>query len=129
MILKRLILILAVSSALVVTGCGSGDDASDSGSTPGTSPAGEPAATGDGVRVSMKGIAYVPESVTVKVGQKITWVNDEGVDHNVVANSGADFKSELFGQDGTFEYTPDKAGTIKYECTVHPGMDGTVVVQ
>ncbi len=128
MISKRLILTLVATSALAISGCGSDDGSSDAGSTPGT-PAGEPAATGDGVRISMKNIAYVPESVTVKVGQKITWVNDEGVDHNVVANSGADFKSELFGQDGTFEYTPDKAGTIKYECTVHPGMDGTVVVQ
>jgi len=129
MITKRLILTLAATSAFAISGCGSDDGGSDAGSTPGTTPAGEPAPTGDGVRISMKGIAYVPESVTVKVGQKITWVNDEGVDHNVVANSGADFKSELFGQDGTFEYTPDKAGTIKYECTVHPGMDGTVVVQ
>lgn len=129
MITRRLILTLVTTGAIAISACGADDGGSGAGSSPSTAPAGESAATGDGVRISMKGIAFVPKSVTVKVGQKITWVNDEGVEHNVVADSGAEFKSELFGQDGTFEYTPDKAGTIKYECTIHPGMDGTIVVQ
>ena len=32
-------------------------------------------------------------------------------------------------KDGTFDFTPDKAGTIKYECTIHPGMTATITVQ
>ena len=45
-----------------------------------------------------------------------------------MAQSGADFKSDDFGKGGTFSYTPDKAGTIKYTCTLHSGMDGTLEV-
>ena len=65
----------------------------------------------------------------MKVGQKITWTNADTTDHNVTADSGADFKSDDFGEGGTFEFTADKAGKIAYECTLHPGMKATITVQ
>ena len=45
-----------------------------------------------------------------------------------MANSGAAFKSELFGKGQTFTTTVDKPGTVKYECTIHPGMTGEIDV-
>ncbi len=124
--LKPLVLALAAAGALAVGGCGSSDDSSspDSASTPATAPA----TAGGGVKISMKNIAFDPKAVTVKVGQTITWVDDEPIEHNVVATDGADFKSEVFGQDGTYEFTPKKAGEISYECTLHPGMEGKITV-
>jgi len=77
----------------------------------------------------MKNIAFDPKEITVKVGEEITWVNDEPIDHNVVATSGAEFTSEIFGEGGEFKFTPKEAGTIEYECTLHPGMVGTVTVE
>jgi plastocyanin len=91
-------------------------------------PAAAPAATGP-VTISMKNIAFNPKEVTVKAGTKITWSMDEPVPHDVVADSGADFKSEILNEGQTFEYTPEKPGTIEYECTLHPGMVGTITVQ
>jgi plastocyanin len=64
----------------------------------------------------------------VKVGQKIEWTNDDSVPHNVTAQSGASFQSKTFGQGGTYSFTPKKAGTIQYVCTIHPGMNGTLTV-
>ncbi|HKP89938.1 MAG TPA: plastocyanin/azurin family copper-binding protein [Thermoleophilaceae bacterium] len=64
-----------------------------------------------------------------KVGQKVTWTNDETVDHNVTAKSGAKFMSKAFGGGGSYSYTPRAAGTIRYVCTLHPGMDGVLVVE
>jgi plastocyanin len=46
-----------------------------------------------------------------------------------VAQEGADFESDTFGEGGTFSYTPDRPGTIAYVCTIHPGMDGTLTVE
>jgi plastocyanin len=91
-------------------------------------PAAAPAATGP-VTISAKDIAFNPKEVTVKAGTKITWSMDEPVPHDVVANSGADFKSEILNEGQTFEFTPKKPGTIEYECTLHPGMVGTITVQ
>jgi plastocyanin len=129
---KRIVSTLAVLGALTVAGCGS-SDSSDSTSAPAASaPAASTstpaAAAGGSVAIGMKNIAFDPKAVTVKVGQKIVWTNDEGVDHNVTADSGADFASSNFGEGKTFDYTPTKAGTIQYECTIHPGMVGTITV-
>jgi len=73
----------------------------------------------------------VPENLLdrVKAGQTVTWTNEDDVAHNVIADSGASFKSDLLNKGGTFTFTPKKAGTIEYECTIHPGMKATLNVQ
>jgi plastocyanin len=126
--MRRIALLLSAAFALAAAGCGSSNDGSSSTSTPAAStPAA--ASSGGGVAIKMQNIAFDPKAVTVKVGQKITWTNDDSTDHNVTAQSGADFKSKDFGKGATFEFTPDKAGTIKYVCTIHPGMTATITVQ
>ena len=126
---------LALGGALVA-GCGSSSSSSSNSSSastpaaaPATStPAATPAAGGGAVAVSMKNIQFAPTSVTAKVGQTVKWTNDDSVDHNVTAKSGATFKSSNFGQGGTFSFKAAKAGTISYVCTIHPGMVGTIIV-
>ena len=129
-------LVLALG-ALAFAGCGSSGSSSSSSSatsTPATSTASGASTTSSSgsasgpVAVRMQNIAFAPNKITVKVGQKITWTNGDSVDHNVTAKSGASFASSNFGQGGTYTYTPTKAGTITYVCTIHPGMDGTIVV-
>jgi plastocyanin len=128
--MRRILLALCTVVALVAAGCGSSNSSStSSGSSSGASTSTAAAsASGGGVAIKMQNIAFDPKAVTVKVGQKITWTNDDSTDHNVTANSGADFKSDNFGKGGTFSFTPTKAGTIKYVCTIHPGMDATLTV-
>jgi plastocyanin len=124
-----MLLLLCAVVALAAAGCGGGNDnggstATGSSSTPAASSSG-----GGAVAIKMQNIQFAPKDVTVKVGQKVTWTNDDSVDHNVTAQSGADFKSKDFGKAGTFSFTPDKAGTIQYVCTLHPGMSATLTVQ
>jgi plastocyanin len=123
--MRRILLVLCAVGALAAAGCGGGGDDGGGGST--SAPAAS--SSGGGVAIKMQNIAFDPKDVTVKVGQKITWTNDDSTDHNVTADSGADFKSKDFGNGATFEFTPDKAGTIKYECTIHPGMIATITVK
>ena len=124
---RRILLALCAVVALAAAGCGSSNSSStSSGSSSSPSTA---AASGGAVAIKMQNIAFDPKAVTVKVGQKVTWTNDDSTDHNVTANSGADFKSKDFGSGGTFSFTPTKAGTIKYVCTIHPGMVATLTVQ
>ena len=127
--MRRILLALCAVVALAAAGCGSSNSSSTSSGSSSSASTGAAASSGGGVTIKMQNIAFDPKAVTVKVGQKITWTNDDSVDHNVTADSGADFKSDNFGKDGTFEFTPDKAGTIKYECTIHPGMTATLTVQ
>ena len=78
--------------------------------------------------IAMKSLRFKPDHVQVPVGQKITWRNTESVPHDVKADGGASFASTTFGKDGTYAFTPAKTGTITYECTLHPGMTGTIDV-
>ncbi|HWH95330.1 MAG TPA: plastocyanin/azurin family copper-binding protein [Baekduia sp.] len=114
--MRRLLpaVVLTFLIVLPAAGCG-GDD-------------GGARALGPGEAISMKSLRFHPDDVQVPVGQKITWRNDEGVGHDVKADSGASFASQTFNKDGTFSWTPAKAGTVTYECTLHPGMTGTIDV-
>jgi plastocyanin len=129
--MTRILLALCAVVALAAAGCGSSNSGSSSTSTPAASSSTSTAAasSGGGVAIKMQNIAFAPKAVTVKVGQKVTWTNDDSVDHNVTSQSGESIKSDNFGKGATFSFTPTKAGTIKYVCTIHPGMDGTLTVQ
>ncbi len=132
--MRSFLVIPLTAAALAVAGCG--DDDSDTASTASDPPAAEsapstsaPADEGGAVEVGMKGLQFEPKDVTVKVGQTVSWKNLEDVGHNVVAEEGADFESDTFGKDGTYQFKPEKAGSVKYVCTIHPGMEGTITVE
>ncbi len=74
--------------------------------------------------------AFSPATVTVPRGTKVTWVNKDYDPHTVVdAGDAKLFKSAPLDTDDTFSFTFNEAGTFKYFCTIHPRMQGTVVVQ
>jgi len=111
-------LLLALAAALSLTACGGDDSSSD---TPAEPQSGT-------VEVGMNRLKFEPDEITVRTGTKIVWSNRENVPHDVVAEEGAHFKSDQFGEGGTFEYTTEAAGEIEYVCTLHPGMDGEITV-
>ena len=125
----HLALLSAAMTVGLLTGCGGAADDGPSalqGDRPETASSQAPASPGT---VAMKDVEFVPDRLTVKVGQKVTWRNDDALDHNVVAQTGARFQSRAFGRGGTYTFTPKKPGTIAYVCTLHPGMDGKIVVK
>ena len=127
--MKRIGLLALAALALAAAGCGSSNKSSSS-SSPSTSspaPATSTASGGGGgtVTIDMKNIAFNPASATVKVGQTVKWVNQDSAPHNV---TGGPLKSKTFGNGGSYTFTPKKAETISYVCTVHPGMKGTLTV-
>jgi plastocyanin len=116
---------LAVALLLVLALAACGDD-DDSGGGGGGAASGE--CPSGAVVISMIDIKFDPEDATASVGQEICWVNEDEIDHNAVAESGADFESELFGKGETFTTTIDSPGSVEYVCTIHPGMTGTIAV-
>ena len=123
---RALILLLAVL-ALGVAACGGGGDDGDSGGTGGTLSSGE--CSSEAVVIVMRDIKFDPENATAQAGQEVCWPNEDTIDHNVVAQSGADFESDLYGKGEAFTTTVEQAGTIDYVCTIHPAMVGTIEVR
>ena len=75
---------------------------------------------------------FDPAAVQVDPGTTIVWEwTGEGGQHNVVAQDGASFESDLVTEAGfTFSQTPESEGVITYYCQPHQqlGMKGVVVV-
>jgi plastocyanin len=82
------------------------------------------------VNIAYRNIAIAPDTVRVKVGSTIKWTNYDPIPHNVTSEGGvAQFKSNNFGEGGSFEVTVTKPGIIHYENTLQPTtMNGTIEV-
>ena len=80
--------------------------------------------------VVIDNFSFGPKTITVPRGTTITWTNKDDDPHTVV--SAADpklFKSAALDTDDSFTFTFNEAGTFQYFCTIHPRMQGTVIVQ
>jgi plastocyanin len=125
-------LFACVVLGLAALGCGGDDDEGGGGGSAKTSEQKQPASGGGGGKVtdvSMKDIEFKPKTVNVTTGGEVKWTNDDGVGHDVTASG---FKSGSAGglsKGDSFEHRFDSAGTFKYRCTVHSGMEGSVVVK
>ena len=87
------------------------------------------ATAGKSVAVDIKNYAYNPASLTVSVGDTVTWTNEDTAPHTVTVSDGPEkFNSPTLQQGQTWSYTFTKAGTYSYYCAVHPDMKATVTV-
>jgi plastocyanin len=127
--MTRTLILVLTGVALLAAGCGGDDE----GSSPAGGGAGEAGSAGaasksGALEIKMKDFQFDPKSATVKVGQTVKWVNEDTADHDATDEKTGLFESKQFGQGGSFEFTPKKAGTIDYVCTLHPGMAGKLIV-
>jgi amicyanin len=89
-----------------------------------------PAAESSAIAVDIKNYAFSPASLTVSVGDTVTWTNEDTAPHTVTVSDGPEkFASPTLQQGQTFSYTFTKAGTYSYYCAVHPDMKASVTVQ
>jgi LPXTG-motif cell wall-anchored protein len=70
---------------------------------------------------------FQPGSVTVNVGDTVTWTNNGPTPHSATANDGS-FDTGIMDAGQSGSHTFDAAGTFSYICTPHPNMTGTVTV-
>ena len=70
---------------------------------------------------------YSANVIEVKVGDTVTWTNDDTTVHTVTAVDGS-FDSGLMNPDGSWSHTFTEAGEFEYFCTPHPWMRARVIV-
>jgi plastocyanin len=75
--------------------------------------------------VSIANYQFVPKTLTVAAGTKVTWTNNDNTGHNVTFT---DFHSKALAPEKKFSHVFATAGTFSYRCTIHPGMTGKIVV-
>ena len=78
--------------------------------------------------VGISGFNFSPPSVTVTVGDTVTWTNSDDVPHTATADGGT-FDTGTLDNGDSNTVTFSTAGSFPYHCSVHPQMTGTVVVE
>lgn len=86
-----------------------------------------PAKSAGPVAVHISNFTFGPKMATVKVGQTVTWTNDDDIPHTVVATDKS-FRSKVLDTGQSFSFTFTKPGQVAYFCSLHPMMTGKVTV-
>lgn len=71
---------------------------------------------------------YLPNVITVRVGDSVLWTNNDSVGHTVKAVDGS-FDSTTIFVGGTWTHQFDTPGEFEYFCVPHPWMRAKVVVE
>lgn len=86
---------------------------------------------------------FDPPIISASVGDTITWTNKDNEIHNIVSGKGPGryeavnghpgipdgyFSSGTFKPGESWSFTFNKIGTFTYYCSIHPWMEGAVVV-
>jgi plastocyanin len=85
--------------------------------------------SGNRNRIEIKDFHFSPETLKVKSGEKITWINRDEEPHTVVSVEKQFKKSPGLDTDQEFTVTAGAPGTYTYYCSVHPKMTGTIIVE
>lgn len=77
--------------------------------------------------VQIRFFAYTPQTITVHVGNTVTWTNGDTAPHTATADDGS-FNTGMIVQGASASVTLTRAGTFTYHCIIHPDMVATLVV-
>ena len=80
-------------------------------------------------RIEIKDFAFNPQTITVKSGAKVTWINRDEEPHTIVSVEKQFKKSTALDTDQEFTITTGTPGTYNYFCSVHPKMTGIIIVE
>jgi plastocyanin len=86
-----------------------------------------PADARAGASVTVADMAFSPASVTVGLGQTVTWTFKDAVGHTATSDQGF-WDSGTRSGGATYSRAFTSAGTFRYHCTIHSMMRGKVAV-
>lgn len=87
-------------------------------------------ATGSSIanEVTIDNFAFNPKIITVARGSKLTWRNRDDVPHKIQSADGRFTASPLLDTKATYTVSLPESGEFKYFCSLHPVMQGKIVV-
>ena len=88
-----------------------------------------PAQAASTVTVEITNFVFQPATVTIQVGDTVTWTNLDSAAHTATHTAASPLFDGVMSTGESFSYTFTQAGTFDYLCTFHPEMTGTVIVR
>jgi plastocyanin len=78
--------------------------------------------------VTIEDMRFLPELLTVALGDTIVWVNKDLVPHTATSTAGT-FDSKDIQTNRSWKFTIRKTGDFAYLCTLHPSMKAMLRVK
>ena len=78
--------------------------------------------------VVLRGMKYLPATLTVNVGDTVVWKNEDIVPHTATARNKS-FDSGNIEPGGSWRYVAKRKGTYFYYCAFHPETKGKLIVR
>ena len=75
---------------------------------------------------------FLPYVETIKIGDVVLFVNEDEYEHNIRVRGESEylhFPADVINPDEYFVYKFAYSGEFDYYCTLHPWMDGKVIVE
>lgn len=131
---RRVILMICGFSVVLMTSCGDGGG----GGVSVGSKDGPPAQPGEAPPEMMNVTIHIPPGaaqktrdafgenpLTITVGTRVTWVNDDVLTHTATSDTGV-WDTGNIPPRGSASFQFTTAGTFPYHCTPHPAMKGAI---
>ena len=81
-------------------------------------------------RIAIDNFTFTPELVTVAVGTQVVWTNHDDMPHTVTSDDNpAREHSPALDTDDHYARVFTEPGTYRYHCSLHPRMQGTIMVR
>ena len=78
--------------------------------------------------VVVEGMRFRPDTISVAVGDRITWVNRDLMPHSATS-ADARFDSKVIAANQSWQLTVDRPGDFEYICSFHPTMKARLHVR
>ena len=79
-------------------------------------------------KISIIDNAFRPSTLSIQVGETVTWTHDGQITHNVKSTTAAGPQSADLHHGDTYSFTFKQAGIYSFYCSYHEGMSGTITV-
>ena len=78
--------------------------------------------------VTIEAVQFVPDTIAVRAGDTVLWVNKDPFPHTVTSKEGG-FDSHEIAPGKSWRYQARKTGVFRYLCTLHTTMKATLRVE
>ena len=78
-------------------------------------------------QVTIQEFKYSPETIEIRKGEAVKWVNNDLAPHTVTSRTSDTFNSGAIDPDASWSHIFSQPGTFPYGCTFHPEMKGGTV--
>ena len=117
---------LALAAAILIIGIAASGGCGKTPAKTVTPPAGDTGAGKKTFIVTIKNFTFTPAKLTIPVESRVKWVNQDSGQHAVL---GKPLDSGPINTGEAYSYQFMSAGTFPYHCSIHPYMEGVVVVK